>query len=174
MRATTSPLHLLVITHDARRQNELARYGHGTAGRPTTSNVRTRRTATDTATDDRFKRVQTANGVFIAAEESSWGWLTSYDLLRPVKLAPIPKVFPVSDIRHDGDGAEGQSDRPDDDPANVDSSGTNDGAANAESGGKGSAAPSEDPTSIKDPKPTKDPKPAKDPKDPEVQTKEPT
>ena len=62
------PAATLVITHEARRQNELARYSHSTASRPTTSNVRTRRTATDIATDDRFKQIQTANGVFIAAK----------------------------------------------------------------------------------------------------------
>ena len=85
------------LTHQLRRQNELSLYG--TAGRPTTANVRTKSEPSGSVTDDCFSRIRTSNGLFIAAKESSWDWLTSYDCLGPVKSGEIQQVFPVSNVR---------------------------------------------------------------------------
>ncbi|CAO2655490.1 Nn.00g042930.m01.CDS01 [Neocucurbitaria sp. VM-36] len=92
-----------VLTHQDRRQYELEMYDATTAGRPTTANVRIRQEAGQSFTDDHFRKIRTSQGLFIAARESSWDWLTSYDCLGKVKRGEIPEIFPTSNVRNDDD-----------------------------------------------------------------------
>ncbi|KAJ4371099.1 hypothetical protein N0V83_004315 [Neocucurbitaria cava] len=104
-----------VFSHQERRQKELQLYDGQVLRRPSTANVRTRHDGDESFTVDHFRKIRTTNGLFIAAKESPWDWLTSYDCLGNVKPGEIPKVFPTSNVRVDDDWV---ADRGSDDPVN--------------------------------------------------------
>ncbi|KAI4624694.1 hypothetical protein J4E83_004370 [Alternaria metachromatica] len=84
-------------THTERRAAELEAYADT---RPSTANIFVRTNAEGGQIDeDRFRRIQTASGVFLAALESSHDWLTSYDCLGLVKICGIPEHFETSAVR---------------------------------------------------------------------------
>ena len=84
-------------THTERRAAELDAYADT---RPSTANIFVRTNAEGGQIDeDRFRRIQTASGVFVAARESSHDWLTSYDCLGLVKICGIPEHFETSAVR---------------------------------------------------------------------------
>ncbi|KAI4607483.1 hypothetical protein J4E80_009596 [Alternaria sp. BMP 0032] len=84
-------------THTERRAAELEAYADT---RPSTANIFVRTNAEGGQIDeDRFRRIQTASGVFLAALESSHDWLTSYDCLGLVKVCGIPEHFETSAVR---------------------------------------------------------------------------
>jgi hypothetical protein len=72
-------------THTARRQAERALYwteGSTHHERPTISHIRCN---ADNVSEEHFRRMQTDAGLFVAAKESLFDWLTSYDCLRKVE-----------------------------------------------------------------------------------------
>ncbi|KAI4646026.1 hypothetical protein J4E93_005605 [Alternaria ventricosa] len=84
-------------THTERRAAELGVYADT---RPSTANVLVETNAEGGQVDeDRFRGIQTASGVFVAARESSHDWLTSYDCLGLVKICGIPEHFETSAVR---------------------------------------------------------------------------
>ncbi|CAE6996264.1 hypothetical protein PTNB85_04901 [Pyrenophora teres f. teres] len=75
-------------THMERREAERERYhveGNGGFTRPTTSTILVRDGPNGEETVDSFRKIQTREGIFISARESSYDWRTSYDSLGPVK-----------------------------------------------------------------------------------------
>jgi hypothetical protein len=80
-------------THTERRQQELLRYG---PDRPNTSALHNGR-----AFEDRWDKMRTEQGLFIAAKESSWDWLTSYDCLDRVRSGGVSAVHPMSAVREE-------------------------------------------------------------------------
>jgi hypothetical protein len=106
-------------THTARRQAERALYwteGITHHERPTTSHIRCN---ADNVSEEHFGRMQTDAELFVAAKESSFDWLTSYDCLGRVEhgyTADVPPetahgpddVIPAGDgAPSDGGGGEG-------------------------------------------------------------------
>lgn len=88
-------------THNARRLREKGKYA-GT--RPNTSNIRIRRGQEgEGITEDRWREIQTAAGLFIAAKETSWDWLTSYDCLDRVDQNEMPGIIATSAVRETAD-----------------------------------------------------------------------
>jgi hypothetical protein len=49
--------------------------------------------------ENKWRNIQTVEGLFIAAKESSWDWLTSYDCLDRVGRHDMPTVAPTSAVR---------------------------------------------------------------------------
>jgi hypothetical protein len=82
-------------THTERRRAERAAFRSESIthrDRPSTSNLRNER-------EERFESMQTDSGLFIAAKESSFDWLTSYDCLGRVSsgyIARIPPAVPLA------------------------------------------------------------------------------
>jgi hypothetical protein len=108
-------------THSARRQAERETYA-GT--RPSTSHIRVIESKKGTQIDDdRFHNIQSKQGVFISAFESSYDWLTSYDCLDLVKVGDILEHFETSAVREEDwfDGPPG-----DDEDLNLDPDATDD------------------------------------------------
>ncbi|EOA91592.1 hypothetical protein ACJQWK_04196 [Exserohilum turcicum] len=104
-------------THAERRRQEREIYRTDPHARPTTSFVHTEETPSGTVTVDPFIRMQTREGIFIAALESSYDWRTSYDCLGPVKSV-THQNFTISEEREmiEGppeDDPDGQEDAPD-------------------------------------------------------------
>jgi len=85
---------LVYSSHDARRRDEIRTYKNS---RPNTSNVREATVDGRTIVQDRWGHIRTKQGLFIAARESSWDWLTSYDCLGPVKSGWYPETSAVRD-----------------------------------------------------------------------------
>ncbi|KAI4654254.1 uncharacterized protein J4E78_007299 [Alternaria triticimaculans] len=90
--------NLLYTSHEERRQDEVTQYKND---RPNTSNVREVTTSSGTIIEDRWGQIRTEQGLFISARESSWDWLTSYDLLGPVKSGWHPETSAVRDDPED-------------------------------------------------------------------------
>ncbi|PZD24653.1 hypothetical protein A1F96_09161, partial [Pyrenophora tritici-repentis] len=88
-------------THTARREAECQRY-HGTEPeghtRPNTSTILVRNGPKGKETIDSFRKLQTSQGIFISAMESSYDWRTSYDFLGPVKCG-FHQQFTLSEER---------------------------------------------------------------------------
>jgi hypothetical protein len=87
-------------THWERRQDDVALWRDR---RPNTSNIRYRTVNGVGVTEDRWRHLQTSNGLFVAVKESSWDWLTSYDCLDKVKRSDYPLIFPTSAVREETD-----------------------------------------------------------------------
>ncbi|RMZ74488.1 hypothetical protein GMOD_00003535 [Pyrenophora seminiperda CCB06] len=92
-------------THAERRAAELEHYqdnsdrsGGSEATRPSTSMVNVTDGPDGKVTIDCFRKLQTSEGIFISALESSSDWRTSYDFLGPVKSG-IQKQFSISEER---------------------------------------------------------------------------
>ncbi|KAI4698719.1 hypothetical protein J4E81_005330 [Alternaria sp. BMP 2799] len=85
---------LVYSSHDARRRDEIRTYKNS---RPNTSNVREATVDGTSIVQDRWGHIRTKQGLFIAARESSWDWLTSYDCLGPVKSGWYPETSAVRD-----------------------------------------------------------------------------
>ncbi|EMD68331.1 hypothetical protein COCSADRAFT_349781 [Bipolaris sorokiniana ND90Pr] len=91
-------------THIERRQQEQALYRSELGNlRPTTACLHLTKTPDGVKLQDRFRDIQTLDGVFISALESSYDWRTSYDLLGPVKSG-IYANFTISDERETIEG----------------------------------------------------------------------
>jgi hypothetical protein len=97
-----------------RRQQEIARYE---GSRPNTLGLSFSTSAEGVALRDRWGNMRTEQGLFIAARESSWDWLTSYDCLDQVRPTEYPTILPVSFVR---DEPPADDDDDDDDDADED------------------------------------------------------
>ncbi|KAI4908169.1 hypothetical protein J4E90_008793 [Alternaria incomplexa] len=103
--------NLVYSSHDARRRDEIETYKNS---RPNTSNVREATVSGRSIVQDRWGQIQTKQGLFISARESSWDWLTSYDCLGPVKTGWYPETSAVRDDPEDwieADDLDSESDR---------------------------------------------------------------
>ena len=87
-------------SHTARREAELALYANT---RPNTSGFRLSRSSKDVVAEEPWHKIRTDQGLFIAAKESSWDWLTSYDCLDKVRPGVILTEFPESAVRDEPD-----------------------------------------------------------------------
>lgn len=99
----TSPHGTVGTSHQShleRRTAEVEYYRGGDNGvnRPSTSFVREVGRSDGCSTfDDRWRELQDTGGRFLAAKETSWDWLTSYDCLGPVKCGQIADIRANSD-----------------------------------------------------------------------------
>jgi hypothetical protein len=78
-------------THTERRQQEMRLFG---SDRPNTSALHN-----GEKFEDRWGELRTKQGLFIAAKETSWDWLNSYDCLDRVRCGELPAVYPMSAVR---------------------------------------------------------------------------
>ncbi|KAF2830286.1 hypothetical protein CC86DRAFT_463620 [Ophiobolus disseminans] len=85
-------------SHSERRELELGRFR---GDRPNTSGFRPSRDAKGFTLEDRWRMIRTAQGLFIAAKESSWDWLTSYDCLDKVPPGHAQSEFTESAEREE-------------------------------------------------------------------------
>ena len=86
-------------THAERRKAERERYQSSfETTRPSTSLVHVRDGPNGKETIDSFRKMQTREGIFISALESSSDWRTSYDFLGPVKSG-LHQQFEISEER---------------------------------------------------------------------------
>jgi len=99
--------------HNARRAAQIETYKDT---RPNTSNIHLRETGAGMITEDRWREIQTTEGLFLAVKESSWDWLTSYDCLDKIARSEINIIAPTSAIRGEPPfGPWDDRDDPDDD-----------------------------------------------------------
>ncbi|KAH4195330.1 hypothetical protein HBH70_187850 [Parastagonospora nodorum] len=104
-------------THTERRELETARFA---GSRPSTLALNSIRSFEGAPYADRWGEMRTDQGLFIAAKELSWDWLTSFDCLDKVRPADYPTILPISAVRDeilssdDDDG--GDEDEKDRDP----------------------------------------------------------
>ncbi|KAF1911465.1 hypothetical protein BDU57DRAFT_533567 [Ampelomyces quisqualis] len=107
--------------HSMRRVQQRDAYGRI---RPNTSNIQMQGSGESRTAHDRWREIQTDQGLFIAAKETSWDWLTSYDCLDRVGRHDQLIVIPTSAVRDlqppdPNDGHDGEYDmikKPDYDP----------------------------------------------------------
>ena len=86
-------------THAERRKAEREHYqGSFETTRPSTSLIHVRDGSDGKETIDSFRKMQTREGIFISALESSYDWRTSYDFLGPVKSG-LQQQFEISEER---------------------------------------------------------------------------
>jgi hypothetical protein len=82
--------------HTERRRREIARFE---GSRPNTLALSFIKSAEGVELQDRWGDMRTEQGLFIAARESSWDWLTSYDCLDKVRTIDYPTILPISAVR---------------------------------------------------------------------------
>ena len=109
-------------THSERRKAQRELYINKTLDlitRPSTANLDIIRVegsddkdSVRLAVDDRFHRIQTDHGVFIAALECSRDWLTSYDCLDYVQSGSITTKFELSAVRDENFIEHSDTDEP--------------------------------------------------------------
>jgi hypothetical protein len=83
-------------THTERRERETERFR---GSRPNTLALSSIQSVEGAAYADRWGKMRTKQGLFIAAKELSWDWLTSYNCLDKVGPNDYPTIPPVSAVR---------------------------------------------------------------------------
>jgi len=108
-------------THLERRRAQLEEYRGSDAtkqdeNRPASAAMFPKLDVAGVVTVDRFRHLQTDEGLFVSALESSHDWRTSYDYLGPVKSG-FHEDFVVSDVRHFHDDNDDNEEDGEDDEA---------------------------------------------------------
>jgi hypothetical protein len=98
--------------HTERRRREIARFE---GSRPNTLALSFIKSAEGVELQDRWGDMRTEQGLFIAARESSWDWLTSYDCLDKVRTIDYPRILPISAVRDEPPSDDDDDDDDDND-----------------------------------------------------------